>query len=134
MRRVYTETVVDHATHPRNTGSIADADGFASITTADGDAIRLWLRVKGDRVVAATFLTRACAATIASLSMLTELIQGRTVAGAMAVGQGDVLEALGGLPEGNVHCARLAVDTLRAALRDYLVVKREPWRKSYRRY
>jgi len=134
MRRIYNETVVDHALNPRNTGSMADADGFANVTTGGGDSILMWLRVKDDRIAAATFWTDACAATIASVSMVTELAKGKTVTEALGINQHDVLGALGGLPEGNVHCARQAADTLKEAVKDYLALKREPWKKNYRRY
>lgn len=134
MRRIYTDTVVDHALHPRNFGSLTDADGFASVTSAGGDTIRMWLRVKDDRIVGAFFRADACAATIASLSMVTELVRGKTVTEALMVNQQDVLEALGGLPEGNIHCALQAVGILREALKDYHAMKKEPWKKTYRQY
>jgi len=134
MRRIYTETVVDHALHPRNFGNLPDADGFASITTDGGDTIKMWLRVKNDQIVEAFFWTDACAVTIASLSMTTELIKGKTVTEALVISQQDVLEALGGLPEGNVHCALQAVGVLREALKDYNTIKKEPWKKTYRQY
>jgi nitrogen fixation NifU-like protein len=65
--------------------------------------------------------------------MVTELARGKSVAEALRLTSGDVLDALGGLPEGNVHCARQAVAALRAALRDYLDVRKEPWKRAYRR-
>ena len=105
MRRIYTETVVEHVLNPRNIGNLPDADGYGTITTPDGDTVRVWLRVKDDLVTDASFWTNACAATIASLSMVTDLARGKTSADALAVGQQDVLDALGSLPEGNVHCA-----------------------------
>ena len=134
MRRFYSDTVVDHALNPRNAGRLADADGYASITTDGGDTMRMWLRVANDRVLQATFCTDACAATIASLSAVTDLVRGRTVVEALRIGQPAVLGALGGLPEGNMHCAQQAAHTLREAVRDYLALKRAPWKKGYRRY
>ena len=134
MRGVYTETVIDHALHPRNFGGLPVADGFASVTSAGADNIKIWLRVRNDRIIQASFWTDACAATIASLSMITELVRGRPVTEAMMIGSQDVLEALGGLPEGNVHCALQAASALREALRDYQVIKKEPWKKTYRQY
>lgn len=134
MRHVYTETVVDHALHPRNFGGLTGADGFASITTDGGDTIKMWLRVKDDRVVEASFWTDACAATIASLSMITELVRGKTITEALVIGQQDVLERLGGLPEGNIHCALQVVGVLREAIKDYHAIKKEPWKKTYRQY
>ncbi len=134
MRRFYSETVVDHALNPRNAGRLADADGFASVTTAGGDTMRLWLRVRDNRIFEATFWTDACAATIASLSVITGLVTGQTVTEALRIDQQDVLDALDGLPDGNVHCAQQAAHTLREAVRDYLAMLRHPWKKSYRQY
>ena len=134
MQGVYTETVIDHALHPRNFGGLPGADGFASVTSAGSDNIKMWLRVKDDRIMETSFWTDACAATIASLSMITELVRGKTVTEAMMIGQPDVLEALGGLPEGNVHCALQAASVLKEALWDYQVIKKEPWKKTYRQY
>ncbi len=133
MRSIYTETVVDHIINPRNVGSTPDSDGFARVTTPDGDRIQIWLRVKNDRVVQATFWTNGCAATIASASMVTELAKGKTIPELLKTSQQDVLDALGGLPEGNAHCALLAANTLHEAIRDYLVVRKEPWKKAYRK-
>jgi len=132
MRRFYTDTVVDHVLSPRNFGPLADADGFAGVTTGGGDTMKMWLRVKDNRVTDAGFWTDACAATVASLSIVTGMVAGRTVAGALRIDRQEVLDALGGLPEGNIHCAGQAVDILREAIRDYLDVKRQPWKKQYR--
>ncbi len=132
LRSVYSETVVDHVLKPRNIGGMADADGFASLSTAGGDTIRVWLRVAGDRVVDARFETDSCAATTACTSVVTELVTGKTVAEAHAIGRQEVLDALGGLPEGNLQCAEHAVAALGAALKDYLAIKREPWKRNYR--
>lgn len=134
MQGVYTETVIDHALHPRNFGGLPGADGFASITSTGGDNIRMWLRVRNDRIIGASFWTDACAATIASLSMIIELVEGRTITEAMMIGPQEILQALGGLPEGNVHCALQAASILKEALRDYQVIKKEPWKKTYRQY
>jgi nitrogen fixation NifU-like protein len=134
MRGVYTETVIDHVLYPRNFGSLTGADGFASFTSAGADNIKMWLRVRDDRITDSAFWTDGCAATIASLSMITELARGKTITEAMMIGQQDVLEALGGLPEGNVHCALQAASVLKEALRDYQVIKKEPWKKTYRQY
>ncbi len=132
LRSVYSETVVDHVLRPRNVGGMAGADGFASLSTADGDTIRVWLRVAGDRVVDARFETDSCAATIACTSVVTELVTGKTVAEAHAIGRQEVFDALGGLPDGNLHCAEHAAAALGAALKDYLAIKREPWKRNYR--
>ena len=134
LKGIYADTVVDHVLNPRGFGSMPHADGHGQVVTPEGDSIRVWLRIKDERVVDASFWTDACAATVASGSMVTELVKDRTPAEALGVSQQDVLDALGGLPEGNLHCALLAVNALRAAVRDYLAVKREPWKRNYRTY
>lgn len=132
MRRTYTDTVIDHAMNPRNVGSLPNADGFGSITGPCGDTMEIWLRVKEGRIVDATFWTDGCGTTIAAGSMITEVAKGKTITEAVKITEQDVLDALGGLPEESVHCALLAANTLRAAVRDYQVCKREPWKKTYR--
>ena len=133
MRSIYTETVVEHVVNPRNLGSLPNADGFATVTGPCGDTMQIWLKVKDNRVAEATFLTDGCGATVASGSMVTELAKGNTIPETLRVSQQDVLNTLGGLPEGNVHCALLAANTLREAVKDYLVLQREPWKKAYRK-
>jgi len=132
MREVYSETVVDHALRPRNLREMEDADGFGRVTGPCGDTMEMWLRVRSNMVVTASFATDGCGATVACGSLLTELVRGKTIPQVMGISQQDVLDALGGLPEGNTHCALLAVSTLREAIKDYLVFKREPWKRAYR--
>jgi len=134
MREVYNETVVDHALRPRNLGETKGASGFGKITGSCGDTMEIWLEVAAGTVATATFATDGCGATLACGSILTELVKGKTVSQALGISQQDVLDALGGLPEGNRHCALLAVSTLRAAIKDYLVFKKEPWKRAYRTY
>ena len=132
MWSIYTETVVDHAMNPRNVGSIKGADGFASITGPCGDAMEIWLRVRNGTIDDAVFWTDGCGTSIASGSMVTELAKGKIVHDALRVTQKDVLNALGGLPEENAHCALLAANTLGEAVRDYLAYQKEPWKRDYR--
>lgn len=129
----YSQTVIDHAQNPRNVGAIYDADGFASVTGPCGDTMEIWLKVRDGIVRHATFRTDGCGGTISAGSVLTELVKGKTVSEGYRITQEDVLEALGGLPEESVHCALLAVDTLKAAIRDYLDTRNEPWKRAYRR-
>ena len=133
MRQTYTETVIDHAMNPRNVGSIPGADGFATVTGPCGDTMEIRLKVKDNKVADAAFWTDGCGTSIACGSMATEMIKGRNVAEALAIDQSKILEALGGLPEDSLHCALLASNALQAAIRDYLAVKRDPWKKAYRR-
>ena len=134
MRRMYSEKVIDHAMNPRNVGSMPDAEGFAAVTGPCGDTMEIWLEVKNDRISNATFWTDGCGTTIAAGSMVTELARGQSIAEAQRISQKDILDALGGLPDENLHCALLASNTLREAIRDYLIIRREPWKKAYRRH
>ncbi len=130
----YSDTVIDHAQNPRNLGGIDDPDGFASVTGPCGDTMQVWLKVRDGTVKEARFLTDGCGTTIAAGSMATEMAGGKSVSDVARISQKDLLEALGGLPEESEHCALLASDTLKAAVRDYLAYKREPWKRAYRKY
>jgi len=134
MRKVYSETVIDHALNPGNMGDMEDADGFARVTGPCGDTMKIWLKVKNDTITEATFLTDGCGTSIASASMATEMVRGENLSESQRLSQQDVLTALGGLPEESEHCALLAVNTLKTAIRDYLTIKKEPWKKAYRTY
>ena len=134
MRKVYSEAVVDHAMNPRNLGNMEDADGFARVTGPCGDTMEIWLRVKNGTIADASFLTDGCGTSIASGSMITEVVKGKAVPQARKISQNDVLSALGGLPEESKHCALLAANTLKEAIRDYLAMKKEPWKRAYRKH
>lgn len=133
MRKVYSEMTIDHAMNPRNIGDTEDADGFARVTGSCGDTMEIWLKVKNGTIANATFMTDSCGASIASGSMVTELAKGKSVSEAQRISQQDVLSALGGLPKASEHCALLAANTLKEAIRDYLTMTKEPWKKAYRR-
>ena len=133
MRKSYSETVIDHAMNPRNLGDMDNADGFGKVTGPCGDTMEIWLKVRNGNIAQATFLTDGCGTSVASGSMATELAKGRSITETQRIGQQDVLNALGGLPEESVHCALLAADTLKAAIKDYLTYRNEPWRRAYRR-
>jgi nitrogen fixation NifU-like protein len=130
---VYSQIVIDHATRPRNVGMIPNADGFARITGPCGDTMEIWLRVRDSVIQQVTFWTDGCVTTIAAGSMATELVNGKRMEQALSITQEAVLEALGGLPEDSVHCALLASNTLKAACRDYLALRNEPWKRAYRK-
>ena len=132
MRQIYTETVLDHAMNPRNIGTIPEADGFGSVTGSCGDTMEIWLRVRNDEIEDATFWTDGCGTSIACGSMVTEMVKGKKIAQALGINQDEVLQALRGLPEDSLHCALLAANTIKAAIQDYLTLKREPWKKAYR--
>ena len=132
MRQTYSERTIEHFLNPRNLGEIRGPDGFARITGPCGDTMEIYVSVRGDKVMNATFWTDGCGPSIASGSMVTELVKGKNIAEAQRINQNDVLHALGGLPEENLHCALLAANTLKEAVKDYLASKREPWKRAYR--
>ena len=134
MRSTYTETVIDHAMNPRNVGSVSNSDGFASVTGPCADNMEIWLKVKGGTVTNVTFWTDGCGTAIATGSMVTELAKGKSIAKVQRITQQDVLDALGGLPEESCHCALLAANTLKEAVKDYLAFSNEPWKRAYQKH
>jgi nitrogen fixation NifU-like protein len=132
MRQNYSEKTIDHFLNPRNLGEIPTPDGFGRITGPCGDTMEIRLKVRDDRIINASFLTDGCGPSIASGSMVTELAKGKSVLEARKITQQDVLDALGGLPEESLHCALLAADTLKDAIKNYLAFKKEPWKRAYR--
>ena len=112
---------MEHFKRPRNKGEMEDPDGVGEATNpVCGDTMRLFIRVEGDRIADATFLTFGCGAAIAASSMTTEMIKGKTVQEVLTITDGNVVDALGGLPPGKVHCSILAEKAIKAAVSDYL--------------
>ena len=128
-RKIYSETVIDHAMNPRNLGAMQDADGFASVTGPCGDTMEIWLKVNNNAIVDINFMTDGCGTSIASGSMVTEMAKGKSIGEALKISQQDILNALGGLPEESQHCALLAANTLKAAIRDCMALQKEPWKR-----
>ena len=117
---LYTETVMDHFTHPRNVGEIPDADGVGEVGNAKcGDIMKMYLKIKDDRIEDVKFETFGCGSAIASSSMATELIKGKTIEEALAVTNKQVVDALGGLPAYKLHCSVLAEESIKAAVKIY---------------
>jgi len=133
MKKVYSEKTIDHFLNPRNLGEIPAPDGFGRIAGPCGDTMEICLKVKDGKVVSASFWTDGCGPSIASGSMVTEMAKGRNISEAQRINQRDVLDALGGLPKESEHCALLAANTLKEAIKDYLAFKKEPWKRAYRR-
>ena len=133
MARVYSGKTTDHFLNPRNLGEIPAPDGFGRVAGPCGDTMEISIKVRNGRIINACFWTDGCGTTIASGSMVTELAKGKSVSEARKITQQDILDALGGLPEGSLHCALLAANTLKEAIRDYLAFKNEPWKKAYHR-
>jgi nitrogen fixation NifU-like protein len=116
----YSEKVMDHFMHPRNMGEIEDASGVGEVgNPACGDVMRLYLKIEDGKIVDAKFKTFGCGAAIASSSMTTELIKGKSIDEALKLSNEAVSEALGGLPPAKQHCSVLAEEALQAALEDY---------------
>lgn len=117
---MYNKTVIDHFENPRNTGEIADADGIGSVgNPICGDIMKLYIKVNDGRLVDVKFKTFGCAAAIATSSIATELVLGKTLEEAARLTQEDITDALGGLPEDKVHCSNLPPSAIRAAIEDY---------------
>jgi nitrogen fixation NifU-like protein len=120
---MYTDLVMDHFTNPRNVGEIEDADGVGQIgNPVCGDVMRISIAVDGkDRIADVKFKTFGCGAAVATSSMVTEMVMGKTLEEAADLSNKAVAEALGGLPPNKMHCSNLAADALHLAIQDYLV-------------
>jgi len=119
---MYTEKVMDHFTNPRNVGEIENADGVGEVGNAKcGDIMRIYLKVSDDDVIEdVKFKTFGCGAAIATSSMVTELVLGKTLKEALDISNKAVAEALGGLPPAKMHCSNLAADALQEAIKDLM--------------
>lgn len=111
---------MDHFTNPRNVGDMADADGVGEEGNPTcGDAMKIFIKVKDDRIVDAKFKTFGCGAAIAVSSMVTEMVKNKTLDEALAISKEAVADALGGLPAQKMHCSNLGADALRKAIENY---------------
>jgi nitrogen fixation NifU-like protein len=116
----YSPIVMDHFTHPRNMGEMEDPDGIGEAQNpVCGDTMRLFIKVEMDRVIDAKFLTFGCSAAIASSSITSEIIKGKTIEELLKISNKMVMEALGGLPPTKIHAAMLAEQAINAAVLDY---------------
>ena len=117
---LYSEKVMDHFMNPRNVGKIEDADGVGEVGNAKcGDIMKIYLKIDDDVVTDVKFETFGCGSAIASSSMATELIKGKSVDSALELTNQAVVEALDGLPQHKIHCSVLAKDAIKDALDDY---------------
>ncbi|MBZ4664801.1 Fe-S cluster assembly scaffold protein NifU [Mahella sp.] len=117
---MYSQKVMDHFTNPRNVGEIPDADGVGEVGNPRcGDIMKIFIKIDGDVITDVKFQTFGCAAAIATSSMATELIKGKTLDEALDITNKTVADALDGLPAIKMHCSVLAEDGLRAAIEDY---------------
>lgn len=116
----YTEKVMDHFRNPRNMGEIKNPDGFGKVGNPKcGDVMAIYIKVKDERIVDIKFKTFGCTAAIATSSVLTEIVKGKTIDEALKVTRDDVANELGGLPAIKLHCSNLAADALKEAINDY---------------
>jgi nitrogen fixation NifU-like protein len=122
---MYTDKVMDHFTNPRNVGDMQDASGVGEVGNAKcGDIMRIYLKVDDNDVITdVKFKTFGCGAAIATSSMVTELVMGKTLTEALEISNAAVAEALGGLPPAKMHCSNLAADALHEAIKDYMAKK-----------
>ena len=117
---LYSEKVMDHFRHPRNVGSIENADGIGEVGNAKcGDIMKIYLKIDNDIVTDVKFETFGCGSAIASSSMATELIKGKPVSEVLQLTNKAVTEALDGLPAHKLHCSVLAEEAIQAAIDDY---------------
>ena len=117
---LYSEKVMDHFRHPRNVGSMEDADGIGEVGNAKcGDIMKMYLKIDNDIVTDVMFETFGCGSAIASSSMATELIKGKPVSEVLQLTNKAVTEALDGLPAHKLHCSVLAEEAIQAAINDY---------------
>jgi len=121
---MYNEKVMDHFSNPRNVGEIKDASGVGEVGNAKcGDIMRIYLQVENDIIKDVKFKTFGCGAAIATSSMVTEMVKGKTLDEALEISNQAVAEALGGLPPAKMHCSNLAADALHEAIKDYIAKK-----------
>ena len=117
---LYSEKVMDHFMHPRNVGTIDGADGVGEVGNAKcGDIMKIYLKIENDIIEDVKFETFGCGSAIASSSMATEMIKGKSIHEALALTNKAVAEALDGLPAHKMHCSVLAEEAIKNALKDY---------------
>jgi nitrogen fixation NifU-like protein len=118
---MYTDLVMDHFSNPRNVGEVEDADGAGQIgNPVCGDVMRMTIKVDDDHISDVKFKTFGCGAAVATSSMVTEMVMGKSLDEAAEISNRTVAEALGGLPAQKMHCSNLAADALHLAIEDYL--------------
>jgi nitrogen fixation NifU-like protein len=117
---MYTSKVIDEFKNPRNVGEMEDATALGVVGGAEcGDIMNMYLKIENDVIVDASFLTYGCAAAIATSSVATDMIKGKTIEEALKVTNKQVIEHLGGLPAQKIHCSVMAEESIKAAIDDY---------------
>ena len=116
----YSQKVMDHFMNPRNVGVIEDADAIGEVGNARcGDIMKMYLKIKDNVIEDVKFQTFGCGAAVATSSMVTELVKGKTLDEALKITNKTVAEALDGLPQIKMHCSNLAEEAIRSAIEDY---------------
>ena len=121
IRSLYSEKVMEHFSNPRNVGEIENPDGIGHVgNPVCGDIMDLYIKVNNDTIIDAKFKTFGCGAAIATSSMVTEMVKGKSISEALDISNRAVAEALGGLPPIKMHCSVLAEEALKSAIENYL--------------
>ena len=123
----YSEKVMDHFQNPRNVGELPDANGIGTVgNPICGDVMKMYLKIVNETIVDVKFKTFGCGAAVATSSMVTEMVKGKSITEALKITNKAVAEALGGLPAIKMHCSVLAEEALRSALKDYYTKQGKP--------
>jgi nitrogen fixation NifU-like protein len=122
---IYSKKVIEEYNNPKNLGRMTDSDSFGKVKGTCGDTMEFYLKINNNRIGEITFMTDGCGTTVACGSILTTMVREKSLDDAMAITKDDLLKALDGLPDENLHCAALAVGTLRKAIKSYSMRKDE---------
>ena len=118
--QLYSKKVLEYFRNPKNLGEIKNPDGVATVgNPVCGDVMKMFIKVKGNKISAIKFQTLGCAAAIATSSVVTEMVKGKTLWEAKMIKEGEVIKSLGGLPKQKIHCSVLAVKALKQAIENY---------------
>ncbi len=119
-KAIFSKKVLDECAHPQNIGRMTNPDAVGIITGPCGDTMEFFLKISDEKIIEVQFMTDGCGPTIACGSMLTKMVKGSTFKDASKITNQNLINALDGLPEENLHCAKLAADTLHKAIKSYL--------------
>ncbi len=119
-RQKYSEVAADHMVFPRNSDELSDHSSFGIVFDDHNQTMAIWLKIENERITGASFVCDDCITCTACASAITEMARGKTTAEVLAITPEEVIENLQGLPEEDHHCAKLAVDTIRASVNDFL--------------
>jgi NifU-like protein involved in Fe-S cluster formation len=119
-RQKYSEVAADHMVFPRNSGELSDHSSFGIVNDDNDQTMAIWLKIENGKVTDAAFTCDECITCTACASAITEMVRGKTPVEALSITSQEVIDNLQGLPEEDHHCARLAVDTVKASVNDFL--------------